>query len=48
MIKTEFMERALENARKAAALGEVPVGAVIVKENKIIVAENPTLFVHMK
>lgn len=36
MIKTEFMERALENARKAAALGEVPVGAVIVKENKII------------
>lgn len=36
MIKTEFMKRALENAVKAAELGEVPVGAVIVKENKII------------
>ena len=36
MIKKEFMERAVENARMAARLGEVPVGAVIVKEDKII------------
>ena len=36
MIKTEFMAVAIENAKKAAQLGEVPVGAVIVKENKII------------
>lgn len=36
MIKEEFMLRALENAKKAALLGEVPVGVVIVKENKII------------
>lgn len=36
MIKEEFMIRAVENAKKAAAAGEVPVGAVIVKENKII------------
>ena len=30
------MAAAVENAKKAAQLGEVPVGAVIVKENKII------------
>lgn len=36
MIKKEFMERAVDNARVAARLGEVPVGAVIVKEDKII------------
>lgn len=30
------MKRALELAREAAALGEVPVGAVIVKNGKII------------
>ena len=36
MIKEEFMQRAVENAKKAFAAGEVPVGAVIVKENKII------------
>ena len=36
MIKEEFMIKAVENAKKAAAEGEVPVGAVIVKENKII------------
>ena len=30
------MERAIELAREAAAAGEVPVGAVIVKENRII------------
>lgn len=31
-----FMERAIELAKQAASLGEVPVGAVIVKNNKII------------
>ena len=36
MIKEEFMRTAVENAKKAAEAGEVPVGAVIVKENKII------------
>ena len=30
------MERALELARKAEAAGEVPVGAVIVKDNQLI------------
>lgn len=32
----KFMKRALELARIAALNGEVPVGAVIVKDNKII------------
>lgn len=36
MIKKEFMQRAIELSQKAAELGEVPVGAVVVKENKII------------
>lgn len=36
MIKEEFMRAAVENAQKAAQLGEVPVGAVIVKGDKII------------
>ena len=36
MIKEDFMKEALALARKAALAGEVPVGAVIVKENKII------------
>ena len=36
MIKKEFMQRAIELSKKAAELGEVPVGAVIVKEDKII------------
>ena len=31
-----FMERAVELAKHAASLGEVPVGAVIVKDGKII------------
>lgn len=31
-----FMQRALELAREAAARGEVPVGAVVVKEGAII------------
>ncbi|MEE1186057.1 MAG: nucleoside deaminase [Acutalibacteraceae bacterium] len=32
----EFMKCALQQAKKAYLLGEVPVGAVIVKDNKII------------
>lgn len=36
MIKEEFMREAIALAEKAAKAGEVPVGAVIVKENKII------------
>ena len=35
-MKSEFMIRAIELARKAAAEGEVPVGAVIVKNGEII------------
>ncbi|PAB57264.1 tRNA-specific adenosine deaminase [Anaeromicrobium sediminis] len=30
------MEEALKEARKAASIGEVPIGAVIVKDNEII------------
>lgn len=32
----KFMRRALELAKEAAALGEVPVGAVVVKDGEII------------
>ena len=35
-MESRFMTRAIELAHKAAALGEVPVGAVIVKNGKII------------
>lgn len=31
-----WMQKALQQARKAAALGEIPVGAVIVRGNKLI------------
>lgn len=31
-----FMDQALELARQAAALGEIPVGALVVKEGEII------------
>lgn len=34
----QFMQAALEEARKAQALGEVPIGAVIVREGRIIAA----------
>ena len=34
-----FMQRALELAHKAAELGEVPVGAVIVSSNDVILGE---------
>ena len=36
MMKNVFMEKALELARQSANEGEVPVGAVIVKDNRII------------
>ncbi|HAN20496.1 MAG: tRNA-specific adenosine deaminase [Clostridiales bacterium GWF2_36_10] len=31
-----FMSQAIKRAKKAASLGEVPIGAVIVKDNKIV------------
>ncbi|HNT00867.1 MAG TPA: deaminase, partial [Candidatus Saccharicenans sp.] len=31
-----FMKKALAEASRAAAQGEVPVGAVLVKDNKIV------------
>ncbi len=34
----EYMEIALEEARKALALGEVPVGAAVVQNGKVIAA----------
>ncbi len=36
MAHRDFMARALELAKIAADMGEVPVGAVVVKDNKII------------
>ena len=36
MSKLYYMEKALELAKKAYKRGEVPVGAIIVKDNKII------------
>ena len=35
-MKEEFMKQALKEAQKAFDKDEVPVGAVIVKDNKII------------
>ena len=35
----QFMTLALEEARRAATLGEVPVGAVVVIDGKIIALE---------
>lgn len=32
----KYMEAAIAEAKKAAAIGEVPIGAVIVKDNEII------------
>ncbi|WP_270182935.1 tRNA adenosine(34) deaminase TadA [Alkalihalobacillus sp. CinArs1] len=31
-----FMQKAIEEAKKAEAIGEVPIGAVIVKDNEVI------------
>ena len=36
LTKTDFMENALLEAKKGAALGEVPVGAVLVRDGEII------------
>ena len=36
MTDTDFMRAALEEAQAAAAAGEVPIGAVVVKDNEII------------
>lgn len=36
MMDQKFMRAALKLAQKAASIGEVPVGAVIVRDNKII------------
>ncbi len=36
MIETEIMLRAIELAKKAAELDEVPVGAVVVKDGEIV------------
>ena len=32
----KYMEEALKEAKKAAAMGEIPIGAVIVKDGEII------------
>ena len=36
MTHEEYMELALQEAEKAAAQGEVPIGAIIVKDGRII------------
>ena len=36
MTDMDFMKQALELARKAAALGEVPVGALVVKDGVVV------------
>lgn len=47
MKDTHFMVLALEEARRAQARGEVPVGAVLVKEGRIIAASgNATVGTH--
>lgn len=38
MNDTEYMGLALEEAKKAYAIGEVPIGAIIVKDGEIIAA----------
>ena len=35
-MNSEFMKRAIELAKKARFLGDVPVGAVVVKNGKIV------------
>jgi tRNA(adenine34) deaminase len=41
-LKEYFMKEAIEEARKAIEIDEVPVGAVIVKDNKIIARAHNT------
>ncbi len=44
MTSSSFMQMALEEARAAGSRGEVPVGAVVVRDNKVIArAGNRTL-----
>ena len=38
-LDARFMALALEEARRAASLGEVPVGAVIVRDDQVIALE---------
>ncbi len=40
MNDAEYMKHALAEARKAAVIGEIPVGAVLVKEDKIIASSH--------
>ena len=35
----KYMEEALKEAKKAAAMGEIPIGAVIVKDGEIVGAD---------
>ena len=42
MTDFELMGAALDEARKAAALGEVPVGAVVAKDGEIVAAAHNT------
>ena len=42
MTDEQLMQAALEEARAAAALGEVPVGAVVAKDGEIIAAAHNT------
>ncbi|WP_281259982.1 nucleoside deaminase [Hartmannibacter diazotrophicus] len=42
--RESFMERALDEARQAAARGEVPIGAVVVRDGEVLAADgNRTL-----
>ena len=42
MTDSELMGLALEEARKAAALGEVPVGAVVARSGEVVAAAHNT------
>ena len=42
MTDSELMGLALEEARKAAALGEVPVGAVVARRGEVVAAAHNT------
>ena len=35
-IDEKFMKKAIHQARRAAALGEIPIGCVIVRDGKVI------------
>ncbi len=38
MMRSEFMQHACEHAKRAASHGEVPIGAVVVKDGQVIAA----------